>query len=388
MERLFFIIAGEASGDLLGSKLIKEIKQIQPNTKFIGIGGELMKKAGLEAIFGIEELSVMGFLEVLPHIPKLLRRIAFTANKIADLQPEFLITIDAPDFCFRVAKRLKSRFNPVFSKTKKIHLIAPSVWAYRPKRAQKIAKLYDLLLAIMPFEPPYFEKHGLKTRFIGHPLLDEIPDFAQQKLIREEFRKLHGLKESDILLALTPGSRKGEITRIFPEFIEATNQLARTFSRIKPLIFTVEKTRQKALEMAKNFEVEPIFISQKEKSTALLASDYGMAKSGTNAVEMSLHKLPIIVAYKVNFLTYWLLRLLVKIKFANLLNLVVNHEIIPELLQNKCYGDAIAAKIAQFIQNQDLANQQIKNVVQALEIVGLGKIKNPMQKGAEEILSL
>ena len=351
MERLFFIIAGEASGDLLGSKLIKEIKQIQPNTKFIGIGGELMKKAGLEAIFGIEELSVMGFLEVLPHIPKLLRRIAFTANKIADLQPEFLITIDAPDFCFRVAKRLKSRFNPVFSKTKKIHLIAPSVWAYRPKRAQKIAKLYDLLLAILPFEPPYFEKHGLKTKFIGHPLLDEIPDFAQQKLIREEFRKLHGLKESDILLALTPGSRKGEITRIFPEFIEAINQLARTFSGIKTLIFTVEKTRQKALEMAKNFEVEPIFISQKEKSTALLASDYGMAKSGTNAVEMSLHKLPIIVAYKVNFLTYWLLRLLVKIKFANLLNLVVNHEIIPELLQNKCYGDAIAAKIAEFIQN-------------------------------------
>jgi len=180
----FFIIAGEASGDLLGSKLISEIKLQHTASEFIGVGGKLMQEQGLVSIFPMEELSVMGFLEVLPHLSKLLRRINQTAEIIVKEKPDFVISIDSPDFNFRVMKKLQN-----FNSAKKIHLIAPSVWAYRAGRAQKISKLYDLLLCVLPFEPAYFEKHGLKTVFIGHPLISNAPDFTKkeaEKLIEEK----------------------------------------------------------------------------------------------------------------------------------------------------------------------------------------------------------
>ena len=184
MIKKIFIVTGEASGDLLGSRLIKEFENSNQAIKFCGVGGQQMKDRGFESIFPLEDLAVMGFLEVVPHIPKLLNRINQVITRIQEFQPDILITIDAPDFCFRVLKKLKK--TPQFLKIKKIHLIAPSVWAYRQGRAQKIAQLYDLLLAILPFEPPYFEKYGLKTVFIGHPLIDDAPDFSLKNQINYE----------------------------------------------------------------------------------------------------------------------------------------------------------------------------------------------------------
>jgi len=380
-----FLIAGEASGDLLGSKLIKEFKsQLAAKNEvveFIGVGGRLMQEQGLLSIFPMEELSIMGFLEVVPHIPKLLRRINQTAETIIKEKPDFVITIDSPDFCFRVMKKLQN-----FHNAKKVHLIAPSVWAYREGRAQKISKLYDLLLAILPFEPPYFEKYGLKTVFIGHPITENAPDFSKKDQINSEFRKKYSIKNDDILICATPGSRNGEVKRIFPEFIGAINLLAEKKYNLKVAIPLVDKTRNLVLEMAKTLKVEYFLVEKEEKNSAFFAANFALAKSGTNTIELSLYHLPMIVAYKINFLTHFIVKRMVKIKFANLINLILNKELIPEMLQDNCEAQKISNHLEKLILDKNLAQKQVTESVTALKLMGLGSAENPSQKAVREIL--
>jgi lipid-A-disaccharide synthase len=387
MIKKIFIVTGESSGDLLGSKLIRELKNSKLSIEFCGVGGQQMKDCGFESIFPIEDLSVMGFLEVVPHIPKLLNRINQVVEKIQEFQPDILITIDAPDFCFRVLKKLKKTSQ--FSKIKKVHLIAPSVWAYREGRAKKIAKLYDLLLTILPFEPPYFEKYGLKSVFIGHPLIDDAPDFSQKNEINFEFRNFYKIAPDDKLILVTPGSRVGEVKRIFPEFIEGINLLKNQFPNVKIIIPIVKKTKNIVEELSKQIAVEYFLIEQQNyKKMAFYSCDFALAKSGTNAIEISLHKIPLIIAYKINSLTHFIVKRMIKIKYANLLNLIANREIIPELLQEKCNANLIFEKISEIIQNKDCAQKQIDEANNSLEILGLNNIKNPMSLAVNEILKL
>lgn len=387
MTKKFFVIAGEASGDVLGAKLIAELKAQNNGAEFLGVGGRLMKEQGLKSIFPMEELSVMGFLEVLPHIPKLLRRIKQTADKIIETNPDFVITIDSPDFCFRVIKTLK-RKNLGSANIKKVHLIAPSVWAYREGRAEKISKLYDLLLAILPFEPPYFEKYGLKTVFIGHPIVENAPDFSKKSELNESFRKKRNVALDADLLCLMPGSRNGEVTRIFPELIKAANILAQKKSNLKVVIPLVEKTRKLVSEMAKSLKVEYFLIEKEEKEAAFFASNFAVAKSGTNTVELSLYQIPMIVVYKLNFLTHFLVKRMVKINFANLVNLILNKEIIPEMLQNECKGEKIFVALEKLMSDENEAQRQISESKKALKLMGLGFAQNPSQKAAQEILKI
>jgi len=382
MIKKFFIIAGEASGDLLGSKIINEIKLQLPQSDFIGVGGKLMKESGLKSIFPMEDLSVMGFLEVLPHIPKLIKRINFTAQEIIDQKPDYIITIDSPDFCFRVIKKINN-----LTKAKKIHLIAPSVWAYREGRAKKIAKLYDLLLAILPFEPPYFEKYGLKTIFVGHPIVEDAPDFSQKKIINSNFRLSKKISESDLIIYLTPGSRISEVKKIFPQFIGAVNLLSKEFSNLKIIIPTVEKTKSIIEELSKNLQMEYFVIDNTQKKDALFSANYALAKSGTNTIEISLYNVPMIIAYKVNFITYLILKILVKIKYANLINLIMNKEIITEMLQMDCESKKLFLKLRELISNNNIAEFQIKNSQEALKIMGLGSKDNAIKKSVQAILN-
>ncbi len=379
----FFIIAGEASGDLLGAKLIRELKLQTPNSEFVGVGGKLMQEQGLKSIFAMEELSVMGFLEVLPHIPKLLARIKQTVASVISQNPDCVITIDSPDFCFRVIKKLQD-----FKSIKKVHLIAPSVWAYRSGRAEKISKLYDLLLTILPFEPPYFEKYGLKTVFIGNLIVENAPDFGRQEKIRDEFRAKYNIAKSAIVLSLTPGSRNGEVTKIFPEFIGAVNLLAQKKSDLKVVIPLIDKTRNLVSEMAKNLKVEYFLIEKDEKNSALFAADFALAKSGTNTLEISLYRLPMVIAYKINFITHFLVKRMVKIKFANLINLISNREIIPEMLQEKCCANLLFCEMQKLLDDKNLAQKQIDESVAALKLMGLGSAENPSFKAAKEILKI
>lgn len=383
----FFLIAGEASGDVLGAKLIAELKLKNPQATFVGVGGKLMKEHGLISIFDMEELSVMGILEILPHLPKLLTRIKQTADEICARNPDFLITIDSPDFCFRVVKKLK-KFPTTFNAIKKIHLIAPSVWAYRAGRAKKISQLYNLLLAILPFEPPYFERHGLKTVFIGHPIVENAPDFAAKSVKNLAFRQENFIAPSDVVICLMPGSRNGEVKKIFPEFIGAINLLAQKNANLKVVIPLVEKTRGLVFEMAKMLKVEYVLVEKLDKEAAFFASDFALAKSGTNAVELSLYQVPLLIAYKINFLTHFLIKLMVKIKFANLINLILNREVIPEMLQKNCSAPKIFGVLEKLINDKNLAQKQINDSQVALKMLGLGSLEKSSSKAVLEILHL
>jgi lipid-A-disaccharide synthase len=223
-----------------------------------------MINQGFKSIFPMEDLAVMGIVEVLPELAKILKRISQTVKFINDYNPQILITVDSPDFSFRVVKKIQHLKN-----LKKIHMIAPSVWAYREGRAKKISKIYDLLLAILPFEAPYFEKHGLKTIFIGHPIIEKYPDFSKADDIKNFFRKKNKINDDDFLLCLTPGSRNSEVKKIFPEMIEAVNQLFLEKKDLKIAIAIVKKTKKLVEDLSKNIKAPYLLIEDQEEKKSL-----------------------------------------------------------------------------------------------------------------------
>lgn len=382
-----FVIAGEASGDVLGGKLIAKIKEEIANnsnfkgkkSEFIGVGGQNMIKEGLNSLFDMSELSLMGFFEILPHLPNLIKRINQTAQKIIDEKPDVVVTIDSPDFCFRVIKKLNK--NPITKKIKKVHFVAPTVWAYREKRAQKIAKLFDLLLVILPFEPPYFNKYGLKTKFIGHPITEN-----KVEIKNNDFRKKYKIAKDQILLCLTPGSRVGEVKRILPEIYGAVNILSKKYHNLSTAIAITPKTKDLVEEKLGEFDVKPILVEEEDKLKLFDSANFALAKSGTNTLEMAMYELPMVVTYKTNPLTYFLLKMMVKIKFVNLINLILNKEVIKEMLQNDCESQKLANELDLLIKNKDFAQNQVKESQSALKMLGLGLGKNPSQKAAKEVL--
>jgi|TARA_Y100000389_G_scaffold204643_1_gene258540 lipid-A-disaccharide synthase len=393
----FFIIAGESSGDIIGGKLIAEIKEhFSKNNQpeFIGIGGANMQEQGLESIFPMSDLNIMGFFEIIPHIPKILFRINQTINKILYEKPDYLITIDSPDFSFRVLDKLlkKIKNNPKFTnnfaKLKKTHIIAPSVWAYRKKRAQKIAKLYNLLLAILPFEPPYFEKYGLKTIFIGNPIIEKIPNYTKKSELRLKFQSQNNIKKNDFVILMTPGSRISEVKRIMPEFINALNLMYQENTNIMSVILVTDKTRKVASQLAKKLQCNYSLISSTDKDIALFSADFALAKSGTNTIELALYKIPMIIAYKVNILTYLILKPLIKVKYVNILNLILNKKIITELIQENCNAKLIFEELRHLMLNKEVCERQISDSEFALDILGLNSAKSPSNKAAAEILKL
>lgn len=391
MIKKIFIIAGESSGDMLGSKMLREFieySRLNSDYEFIfsGVGGQLMQKQNFSSIFPMEDLSVMGIFEILPHIPKLVNRINFTVKKIIEFQPDYIITIDSPDFCFRVIKKLKKY--SFFNQVKKIHLIAPSVWAYRENRAQKVAKLYNLLLAILPFEPPYFEKYGLKTKFIGHPIIDDNPTLSEMELLRSSFFKTYQINKDDKIILLTPGSRIGEVKKIFPEFIKAINMLKNNINSFTVVVLVVKKTQKIIEELSQEIQAPFKIVDSSQKKLILSSADFAIAKSGTNSVEISLYKIPQIIAYKINSFTHQIIKRIVKIKYANLLNIIANREIIPELLQDNCNPQKIYDEMLKLINNKKLAQIQIEESQKSLISLGLGKIDNPMKIAVTEIIKL
>jgi lipid-A-disaccharide synthase len=380
----FFIIAGESSGDLLGSELIKELKIQYPSCIFVGVGGRLMQEQGLKSIFPITDLMVMGFIEVLPHLFTILTRIKQTALAIKHHQPDYLITIDSPDFCFRVVKKIVKQ--PIFNTIKKIHLVAPSVWAYRPKRAKKIAKLYNLLLTLLPFEPPYFTKYGLKTVFIGHPLLQKMPSQPQIQENNLQFRKKYNINLQQTILLATPGSRMSEIKYLLPIFIEVINQIWQQQPDLVVVLSITQKTENIIPQMANKIKARCIFIDHKQKDLAFSASNYALAKSGTNTLEIAMHQTPMVVVYKANIISYLIIKILTKIKFANLLNLLQNKEIIVELLQNNCQVNKIYSALLNLMHNKNLAQQQINDCLISLNM--MQNQQNPMQIAVKNIQQL
>ncbi len=391
-QKKIFIIAGEASGDLLGSKIINAIKQNAENVAFVGVGGEKMEKENFKSIFPMKDLSVMGFFEVLPRIFLLSKRINQTINKILEEKPDLVLTIDSPGFSFRIMQKLKSKNKEFFEKVKKVHMIAPSVWAYKEKRAKKISKLYDLLLCILPFEPPYFEKYGLKTEFIGHPIFDDGRKYTLQ-YSKNELSKSYNISQDDFSIILTPGSREGEVNRIFPIMIKTINHLKYFYSEKYKNINVFTFVNNNTIDLVDFISRENDFknnliVNEDEKQKIMSSADIVLAKSGTNAFEFNIYNIPMVITYTFNWFTNKLIKKIIKIKYANLVNIIADQEIIPEFVLDKAKPILIAEKINEILSNKDVAKKQIKDTINIIKQLGYDSKVKSSTIGAEKILEL
>ena len=336
-----------------------------------------MKSEGLNSLFPMEELSVMGVFEILPKIFSLLKRIKETAKKIMELQPDVVLTIDSPDFCFRVMKMVKKL--DLNNRIKKVHLIAPSVWVYRKNRAKKIAKIYDLLLCILPFEPPYFEKYGLKTVFVGHPVFDDV------------VADNHYDKNSKVV-SITVGSRKSEVKNLLPIAIGVVNKI-KDKERYKYYILATEYTYNYVIDELNKRDISYIHVVKNtdEKDEIIKNSVLAIAKSGTNALELAGFSIPMVVFYRFNFLTNIIAKMVrarSSVKYATIINIMNNREIIPEYLLDRCKEMSIVNGVNKLLENEDLRLTQIKNNVETIQKLGYGNSNPSSVKIVNEIKEL
>jgi lipid-A-disaccharide synthase len=326
---IVYVIAGEASGDLLGAHLMRAMKkQSSRPVIFYGVGGDKMAAEGLNSLFPYYELSMMGFIEILPYIFNLSARINQTVDYVLSKHPDVVVTIDSPGFCFRVVKKLRGEN----CKAKFLHYVAPSVWAYKPERAEKCAKLFDHLLTLLPFEPPYFEEVGLRSTWVGHPVVAETA-VGNGAAFREKYQ----ISEQTTLIGLLPGSRKGEVERHMPIFAKAITLMAEQIPDLAIVITVPKNVMPFIAPYFKNCPYRAVVTANEEdKKNAFAACNLALVKSGTVALEVAMAGVPMLVAYRVNPLSAWFFRRISLIKYANLVNILEDKEIIPELLQELC----------------------------------------------------
>ncbi|MBT6094159.1 MAG: lipid-A-disaccharide synthase [Rhodospirillaceae bacterium] len=373
---MIYLIAGEESGDRLGGPLMRALcDDLDGEVLFAGIGGPMMTEAGLNSLFPMQELSVMGVTEVLPRLPRLIRRINQTVTDVRTRKPDVLITIDAPDFCFRVAKKLKGQGIPL------VHYVAPTVWAWRPGRAEKVSRFLDHLLALLPFEPPFFEKHGLACTYVGHPVLQSGADKGDGSA----FRNQHHIPSDTPLLVLLLGSRAGEVGRLLPIFTEAVEQLHRAIPNLEVLIPTVPATHDQVLTGTSSLTT-PVHVlkTDQEKYDAFAAADVALAASGTVALELAMAGTPSVIGYKLATLTTLLARKVVQTPYVNLINIILKREAIPELILENCVADKLAGALETLFSTPDARAAQKHDYKAALAILGHGTI-SPNKRAAETI---
>ena len=329
-----FIIAGEDSGDKLGSAIMDGLNNIldtPPN--FIGIGGNGMKSRGLDSIFPMSDLSVMGFIEIFSQYKNLKERMNQTIVSILDEKPDILLTIDAPEFCFRVAKKIKS----LNSNIPIVHYVAPSVWAWRSKRAKKITKFIDHLMALFPFEPSYFHDVGLSCEFVGHPIISE--NHVEDKIITE-FKKEYCLKDQPIILCL-PGSRKSEINRLMPVFGETLKKFSRALPNAKFILVSTPDVYEHSKQYLEFMPQDIIFLSPEKigmdkylefKKASFKLSNLALAASGTVSLELAANNVPMVIGYDMSPFSKVIIGLMLRTDTVTLVNLICGNRNIPECI--------------------------------------------------------
>ncbi|HEX4113038.1 MAG TPA: lipid-A-disaccharide synthase [Stellaceae bacterium] len=376
---LIYLIAGEPSGDLLGGRLMAALtRETGGAVRFAGIGGDRMAEQGLQSLVPISELAVMGFAEVLPHARHILKRIKQTVADIRARRPDIVVTIDSSGFTWRVARLLREAGD----RTKLVHVVAPMVWAWRPHRALEIARWYDRLLVLLPFEPPYFDKVGLACTFIGHPVIESGADRGDGAA----FRARRGIAPEATLLMVLPGSRRGEVSRLLPAFGAAVALLARRDPNLRLVIPTLRHVA--ASVRAAAWPVAPIIVeSETEKYDAFAASNAALAASGTVALELAMAHLPSVIAYRISPLTHVVVRRMVKVKYANLVNLLLDRPAVPELIQALCTPERLAGAVAHLLADQGARAAQMAAYDAALGMLGRDG-EPPSRRAAKQILAM
>lgn len=363
-----FMIAGEPSGDRLGAALMEGLKSLVPEVEFLGVGGTAMAEQGLTSRFPMSELSVMGIAEVAPKYFHLKRRIRETAEAVVEANPDVLITIDSPDFCLRVARIVKEE--EVEGQTfghdiPVVHYVAPSVWAWRPKRAAKMARWVDHVLALLPFEPPYMQAAGMGCDFVGHPVVAEpqADDAAAQA-----FRAEHGIGEAPLLLVL-PGSRKGEVSRLAERFGEVIAHAKREKPDLQVVLPMAQGVEDLVRKEVSKWSVDPILIpatDQDAKMAAFKAADVALAASGTVSLELAASITPMVIAYDMNWLSRFLIGRMLKIDTVTLVNLVSETRAVPEFLGAECTPDRITPALLSVLDAPDAQNEAMKVTMERL----------------------
>ncbi len=370
----FAMVVGEHSGDTLGAGLINALREKYPSAKFIGIGGPKMQALGFDCLFAMDELSVMGIVEVLGRIKRLMYVRKYLINYFIENPPTVFIGIDAPDF--NIGLELKLKLQGI----KTVHYVSPSVWAWREKRIFKIAKATNLVLALLPFEKQFYDKHNVPCTFVGHPLADDIAMYSDKTLAREKL----GLDKHKKILALMPGSRAGELSRLVEDFLNSAKQL---YSEDTNLVFVapmISEQRAKQFESIKaNIAAElPVEIIINQTQEVMAASDCLLTASGTVTLEAALIKRPMVICYKFSAITFLLAKWLVKLQWFSLPNLLANKSLVPELLQNEvCSSNIVPLIKTRLYEDQTQLNESYTEIHQELKC-------NASQQSADAILQI
>ena len=374
------IIAGEASGDIIGAKLVKELKTKHPKLKFIGLGGPNLAKEGLESLFDMKEISVMGFLEVLPNIFRIRKRLLQMAQYIIDEKPALVVTIDSFGFNSRVIKRVREQLG---SSIKIVHYVAPTVWAYKPERAKTIAALYDLQLTILPFEKEYFDNVGVKCEYVGHPIVE---DSTEPLISKTEIANKYGFDPTkENLVVIMPGSRLQEVEFHGVLFAEVFKEVKSIYPQIKAFIPTLPHLKNLVDKIFSNLDA---IISDRleDKSNLLPFAKCAIVKSGTSSLEMALYKIPTVVAYKMNPLTFWYIKNKLNIKYASLINLLNDQEIFRERIQGMCNKDNLVKDLKElFLSDQ---HNLMLACEKTINLLGKNEDSSPSKKAAVHLLNL
>lgn len=350
------LVAGEASGDILGSGLMQAIKQRHPDAEFIGVGGARMEAEGLKSYFPMERLAVMGLVEVLGRLFELLGRRRQLARDLIAAQPDVFIGIDAPDFNLGLELKLRR------AGIKTVHYVSPSVWAWRQKRVLKIREACDLMLTLFPFEAQFYDEHQVPVRFVGHPLADAIPQQADRAAAREAL----DLPQDEPVVALMPGSRGGEVARLGELFLDAAIRLRALRPGIHFLLPCATPERREQLEQMLAGRDLPLTLLNGRSHEALAACDAVLIASGTATLEALLYKRPMVVAYRVAPLTYRILKRLVKSPYISLPNLLAERLLVPELIQDAATPEALAQAVAPLIDGGQVQTEGFDVIHRAL----------------------
>ncbi len=373
------VIVGEPSGDLLGAQIMAALKQLtNGEVEITGVGGKAMEAEGLSTIFSIDDTSVMGIAEVVPKIPKILGRIREAADYAMKTKPDVVLLIDSPDFTHRIGRRLSKRAPDQTV----VKYVAAQVWASRPGRAKVLSEFVDYLLVLLPFEPAFFESHGMKTRFVGHPVVERV-----QPGDGAAFRARHGIPAKAPVLVVLPGSRSNEVRFILPVFKDAVRRLAETVEDLHTVIVTLDHVRGKVVAQTTDWPTPIAIVDQDEKQDAFAAAHAALAASGTVSTELALAKVPMVIGYKIGWFSFKLFSWFVDVPFISLINLIKQRGVIPELVQDACTAEDLAEEVERLLLEPEVAKAQLEGCQSALEDMGLGGTA-PSLRAAQAILDI
>ena len=352
-----FVLTGEPSGDRLASVVISKLKKQNSSIEYLSVGGSYLRNLGIKSIFDLKDITYLGFTSVLFNIFKIKKKINDTVEEIIKFNPDILFSVDSPDFTLRVAEKVKTLNKNI----KTIHYVAPQVWIWRKNRVKKIKKFIDHILLLFNFEKKYFDEENIKNTFVGHPLIEKNNKY------KTTINNI--IPQDKNIISIFPGSRKSEINVLLPiqlRFIQLMNQ---KYSNYFFVFHSTEENKQLINNYFKNKNLTNIDIISDEnlKTQILSKSIFAVCKSGTASLQVCNENVPSIIIYKLNFINFMIFKLLVNVKFANIINIINNREVIPELLQNECNAEEIYKSVIYFLKNPDLIQKQLNDCRKTLE---------------------